>query len=69
VRIAKTGKPHSVREYLLLAAIKDVKTMFSNKLQKYIDLIPLSNDTVSRRINDMAGNLESKELRRALIIC
>jgi hypothetical protein len=56
VRIAETGKPHSVGQNLLLAAIKDVKTMFSNKLLKDIDLIPLSNDTVSRRINNMAGN-------------
>jgi hypothetical protein len=64
VRIAKTGNPHSIGENLLLAAIKDVKTMFSNKLLKDIDLIPLSNDTVSRRINDMAGNVESQLIER-----
>jgi hypothetical protein len=55
LRIAKTGKPHSIGENLLLPAINDVvKTMFGNKLLKYIDLIPLSNDTVGRRTNDMA---------------
>jgi hypothetical protein len=62
--MAKTGKPHSSGENLLLAAIKDVKTMFRNKLLKYIDLIPLSNDTVGRRINDMAGNAESQLIER-----
>jgi hypothetical protein len=38
--------------------------MFSNKLLKDIDLIPLSNDTVGRRINDMAGNVESQLIER-----
>jgi hypothetical protein len=52
LRIAKTGKPHSIGENLLFPAIKDVvKTMFGTKLLKYIDLIPLSNDTVGRRIH------------------
>jgi hypothetical protein len=64
VRIAKTGEPHSVGGNLLLASIKDVKTIFSNKLQNYIDLIPLSKDTVGRRINDMAGNVESQLIER-----
>jgi hypothetical protein len=64
VSIAKTGKPHSIGEHLLLAGIKDVRTMFSNKLLKYIGLIPLSNDTLSRRINDMAGNVESQFIYR-----
>jgi hypothetical protein len=53
MRIAKTGKSHSVGENLLRAAIKDAKTMFSNKLLKDIHLIPLSND----RINDVAGDV------------
>jgi hypothetical protein len=60
VCIAKTGKPYSIGENLLLASIKDVKTIFSYKLLKDIDLILLSNDIVSRRINDMAGNIESQ---------
>jgi hypothetical protein len=65
LRIAKTGKPHSIGENLLLPAVKDVaRTMFANKLLKYIDLIPLSNDTVGRRTNDMAGNVESQLIER-----
>jgi hypothetical protein len=61
VRIAKTGKPQSIGKNLLLAAIEDAMTMFSNKLLKDIDL---SNDTVSRRINYMAGNAESQLIER-----
>jgi hypothetical protein len=38
--------------------------MFGNKLLKDIDLIPLSNDTVGHRINDMAGNVESQLIER-----
>jgi hypothetical protein len=46
-------------------AAKDVvKTMFGVKLSKDIDLIPLSDDTVTRRINDMAKNIESEIISR-----
>jgi hypothetical protein len=38
--------------------------MFGNKLLKDADLIPLSNDTVGRRINDMAGDVESQLIAR-----
>jgi hypothetical protein len=65
LRIAKTGKPHSIGENLLLPAIKDVvKTMFGNELLKYVDLINLSNDTVGLRINDMARDVESQLIER-----
>jgi hypothetical protein len=47
--IAKRGKPHSVGETLILPAAKDiVKIMFGEKLSKDIDLIPISEDTVTR---------------------
>jgi hypothetical protein len=59
------GKPHSIGEHLLLPATKDVvKTMFSEKFPKDIDLIHLSNNTVSRRINDLADNVESQLIKR-----
>jgi hypothetical protein len=38
--------------------------MFGNKLLKNIDLIPLSNNSVGHRINDMAGNVESQLIKR-----
>lgn len=65
LHIAKSGKPHSIGETLILPAAKDiVKTMFGEKLSKDIDLIPLSDDTVTRRINDMAKNVESELISR-----
>jgi hypothetical protein len=64
VRRAKTGKPQSIGKNLFLAAIKYLKNMFSNKLLKDIDLIPLSNDTVSGRIKDMSGNAASQLIER-----
>jgi hypothetical protein len=63
-RTAKTGK-HSIGKNLLLPAVKDVvKTMFGNKLLKYIDLIPISNDSVGRTLHDMAGNVESQLIEK-----
>jgi hypothetical protein len=38
--------------------------MFGNKSLKDVHLIPLSNDTVSRGINHMAGDVESQLLER-----
>jgi hypothetical protein len=65
LRTAKAGKPHSIGENVLLPATKVVvKTMFSEKFLKDIDLIPLSNNTVSRRINDMADNVKSQLIER-----
>ena len=65
LHITKSTKPHSIGETLILPAAKDiVKTMFCEKLSKDIDLIPLSDDTVTRRINDMANNVESQLISR-----
>lgn len=47
------------KKNLLLPVVKDkVKTMFGNKFLKKIDLIPLSNDKVSCRINNVPSNVE-----------
>ena len=55
LQIAKPGKPHTVEENLVLPAIKDtVGVMFGDKFSKDVEMIPLSNDTVTRRINDMS---------------
>ncbi|GFU73638.1 SCAN domain-containing protein 3, partial [Trichonephila clavipes] len=50
-------KPHTIAEELILpAAIEIVETMFGNNFAKELQSIPLSNDTVSRRIDDIAEN-------------
>ncbi|GFT73141.1 hypothetical protein TNCV_2554281 [Trichonephila clavipes] len=45
-------KPHTIAEELILpAAIEIVETMFGDNFAKELQSIPLSNDTVSRRID------------------
>lgn len=61
LRIAKAGKPHTIGENLVLPAIKDtVEVMFGDKFSKDVENIPLSNDTVTRRINDMSQWTENR---------
>lgn len=66
LRIAKAGKPHTIGENLVLPAIKDtVGVMFGDKFSKDVETIPLSNDTVTRRINDMSQWTENRLIERA----
>ena len=59
--IAKAGKPHSTGQNLILPVVKDiVKIMFGEKEAKQSDLIPMSNGTVHRRINEMASDVENQ---------
>ncbi|KAL4135430.1 hypothetical protein QTP88_007039 [Uroleucon formosanum] len=56
---AKTGKPHTIREDLILPAIKEVITTVLHKLAAdIIRKIPLSNSSVQRLIYEMAENIE-----------
>ncbi|XP_050535830.1 zinc finger BED domain-containing protein 5-like [Daktulosphaira vitifoliae] len=65
LRIAKAGKPHTIGENLVLPAIKDtVGVMFGDKFSKDVEMIPLSNDTVTRRINDMSQWTENRLIER-----
>ena len=56
--IAKTGKPHTIGEKLILPVVQEAVTavMHANG-RSVIQSIPLSNDTVSRRINMMATDV------------
>ena len=57
-RIAKCKKPHTVAETLVLpAAIDMVKVMFGESYAKKLRQIPLSDNTVSRRINDISEDI------------
>jgi len=63
--IAKSGKKHTIGDNLILpAAVEIVSCMFGEKEAKIIKTIPLSNDTVSRRINDMAYDTKEQLVRR-----
>ena len=57
--IAKGGKPHSIGETLILPAISEViSTVMNQNAAEILRSIPLSNDTVARRIDEMASDVE-----------
>lgn len=64
-RIAKTKKPHTIAEELVLpAAIEMCEIMVNASAANKLKLIPLSNDTVSRRIQDMAEDVKNQLVGR-----
>lgn len=64
-RIAKTGTAHTIGETLVLPAIKDtVEIMFGENSLKEVETIPLSNNTVMRRIGEMSNWAENELVQR-----
>ena len=60
-RVAKTGKPHTIAENLILpAAVDMVEIMVSKQEANKLKNIPLSDNTISRRINDMANDIQEQ---------
>ncbi|CAH2006697.1 unnamed protein product [Acanthoscelides obtectus] len=58
--IAKSGKPHTIGEKLILLAVEeDLKTVLHKPASDIIKRIPLSNNTVERRIDGMSSDIES----------
>lgn len=58
-RIAKCGKNHTIVENLISPCIKDtVQCMFGDENVRKINSIPLSNNTIYRRIQDMSEDIE-----------
>lgn len=63
--IALKQKPHTVAESLILpACLEIVKIMFGPEAQKEISKIPLSNDTIKRRIIDISADIEKKVITK-----
>jgi zinc finger BED domain-containing protein 5/7/8/9 len=63
--IAKAGKPHTIGEKLILPAAKQlVSIMCGEKIASELDVVPLSNDTVSLRISDMASDIQTTLVNR-----
>ncbi|XP_072401098.1 zinc finger MYM-type protein 6-like [Diabrotica undecimpunctata] len=58
--IAKSSKPHTIGGELILPAVKEiVDTMFGpSQASQVTDAVPLSNNIVSRRIDEMGANVE-----------
>ncbi|KAG0438169.1 SCAN domain-containing protein 3 [Dictyocoela muelleri] len=58
--IAKSGKPHSIGEELIIPAIKEVlSTVLHKQPGSIVKKISLSNSTVQRRIDEMAQDVEN----------
>lgn len=61
--IARAKKPHTIGEDLILPATKDiVKELLGEEAAKKIDAVQLSDNTVSRRIGDMAEDVSAQLL-------
>ena len=64
-QVARTGKSHTIVEDFILPAAADMAgTMVGEKAQKTVQTMPPSNNTVSRRISDMAG-----DVLKQLLLC
>lgn len=59
LRITKTCKAHAIAENLILAAVDMVNVLIEPEEEKKLKTIPLSNDTISRRINEMAADVHN----------
>ncbi|XP_039272731.2 zinc finger BED domain-containing protein 5-like [Styela clava] len=58
--VAKSKKSHTVAEQLILPACKVIVTeMLGPEATKEIARVPLSDNTISRRINEMSADIES----------
>ncbi|GFX38231.1 protein ZBED8 [Trichonephila clavipes] len=58
--IEKSGKSHTIGEELILPAVEEVlKTVIPKSASDIIRRIPLSNNTVQRRIDEMSQDVES----------
>ena len=58
--IAKNSRPHTEAERIILPACSAiVKTMLGDKAEEEIKKIPLSNNTICRRICDISANIEN----------
>ena len=64
-QVAMTGKPHTIVEDLIPPAAMDMAgTILGEEAQKTIQTMPSSNNTVSQRISDIAG-----DVLKELLLC
>lgn len=65
--IAKHKKPHTIAESLVVPCCREiVRIMLGENAEKEIQKVPLSDNTVSRRISDMAADIQ-QQLRDKLL--
>ena len=59
--IAQSGKPHTIEETIILPAVSEVlRTVLHEPPEQVIKSIPLSNNTVKRRVDEMSDNIEEQ---------
>lgn len=66
-RIAKSKKPHTIAENLILPAAMDmVSIMIGDAAAKQLQNVPLSDNTISRRIQDMAEDINDQLIEKLI---
>ena len=64
-RIAKSKKPHSIGQELILpAAVEMCEVVLGTDAANKLKAVPLSNDTVRRRIDELSADIQSQLLDR-----
>ena len=67
--IAKVGKPHTIAECLVKPAkLICAKELLGEQAANILQKIPLSNDTVKRRQDEMAENLEEQLVEKLKVL-
>ena len=65
LHVAKAKKPYTIAENLLKPCmLESVKLMLGEKASQTMQQIPLSNDTIKSRINEMSDNIQSKVIAK-----
>jgi hypothetical protein len=67
-RIPLAGEAHTIGESLMKPCAKDIICMLNEESCTKVEAVPLSNNTVTRRIHDLAADIE-EELIFRLHLC
>jgi hypothetical protein len=63
--ISRKMQPHTAAETLILPAYKEiVKSMLGEAAEREMSKVPLSNDTIARRIGDMSADIQKQEAEK-----
>jgi hypothetical protein len=64
-QIAKQGKPYTIGESLIMPCAKlMVSSLIGDKEAKKLDSIPISNNTIQRRIEEMADDIKMTMIKQ-----
>lgn len=64
-RIAKSKKPHTIAQELILSvAVEMCEVILGTEAANKLKAVPLSNDTVRRRIEELSADIQSQLLDR-----